>query len=111
MDNNGDISILESKEQRINKATPTVTMEKVATATKKAFEQKTANDILTLVQNLDDFEEADSLIMLYVKALNNTLESNKENYRIDENDVIKIIAETDKRFVCREEAYEEYEEE
>jgi len=71
MDNNGDVSILESKEQRINKATPTVTMEKVTTATKKAFEQNIANNILTLMQNLDDFEDAEMFIKLYLKALKN----------------------------------------
>ncbi len=85
-------------------------MEKVTKATKKAFEQKTANDILIFVQNLDDFEEADTFIMLYIKALNNTLESNKENYRIDENEVRKIIAENDARFLYGEEVCEEDEE-
>jgi hypothetical protein len=48
---------------------------------------------------LDDFEEADMFTMLYTKAVNNTLESNKENYRIDENVVRNIIAEKDERLV------------
>ena len=48
---------------------------------------------------MDDFEEADTFTTLYTKAVNNTLESNKENYRIDENEVRNIIAEKDERFV------------
>jgi ribosomal protein L17 len=111
MDNNDDTLKSKSKEQIIRTAEPIVTIEKVTTTTKKAFERKTANEILIFVQNLDDFDEADTFIMLYIKALNNTLESNKENYRIDENEVRKIIAETDDRFVYGEEVCEEYEEE
>jgi hypothetical protein len=97
------------EEQIIRKKEPTVTIEKVTTTTKKVFEQKTANDILIFVHNLDDFEEADMFTALYIKAVNNTLESNKENYRIDENEVRKIIAETDDRFVYGEEVCEECE--
>jgi hypothetical protein len=57
--------------------------------------------MLIFVQNLDDSEEADMFTMLYTKAVNNTLESNKENYRIDENEVRNIIAEKDERLVSR----------
>ena len=46
---------------------------------------------------------------LYTKVVNNTLESNKENYRIDENEVRNIIAKKDERLVYREELCEEYE--
>ncbi len=46
---------------------------------------------------------------LYIKAVNNTLASNKENYRIDANEVRKIIAETDGRFVYGREVCEECE--
>jgi len=97
------------EEQIIRKKEPTVTTEKVTTKTKKAFEQKTASDILVFVQNLDDFEEADIFTTLYIKAVNKNLESNKENYIIDENAVRKIIAETDGRFVYGEEVCEECE--
>ncbi len=45
---------------------------------------------------------------LYIKAVNNTLASNRENYRIDANEVRKIIAETDE-FVYGEEVCEECE--
>ena len=48
---------------------------------------------------MDDFEEADTFTTLYTKAVNNTLESNKENYRIDENEVRNIIAKKDERLV------------
>jgi hypothetical protein len=72
MEKYDDISKSRSEEQIIWKADPTCTMEKVTKATKKTFEQKAANDILTLVQNLDDFEDADKLIELYIKASNTT---------------------------------------
>jgi hypothetical protein len=97
------------EEQIIKKGKPAVTIEKVTTTTKKAFEQKTANDILIFVQNFDDFNEADMFTTLYIKAVNNNLESNKENYRIDANEVRKTIAETDQRFVYGEEVCEECE--
>jgi len=111
MGNNDDVLKSRSKEQIITEAEPNVTIEKVTKLTKKALEQKTASDILTFVQNLDDFEEADIFLTLYIKALNNTLASNKENYRIDENEVRKIIAETDGRFVYGEEICGGFEEE
>jgi len=98
------------EEQMIRKEKPTVTIEKVTTTTKKAFEQKTANDILIFVQNFDDFDDADMFTTLYIKAVNNTLASNKENYRIDANEVRKIISETDGRFVYGREVCEECEE-
>ena len=79
MGNNDDVLKSRSKEQIITEAEPNVTIEKVTKLTKKALEQKTASDILTFVQNLDDFEEADIFLTLYIKALNNTLASNKEN--------------------------------
>lgn len=67
-----DASKSRSEEQIIWKADLNCTMEKVTKATKKKFEQKAANDILTLVQNLDDFEDAGTFIELYIKALNTT---------------------------------------
>ena len=97
------------EEQIIRKEKPTVTIEKVTITTKKAFEQKTANDILIFVQNFDDFDDADMFTTLYIKAVNNILASNKENYRIDANEVRKIIAETDGRFVYGREICEECE--
>ncbi len=72
MEKYDDVSKSRNEEQIIWKADPTCTMEKVTKATKKTFEQKTANDILTFVQNLDDFEDADTFIKLYIKALNTT---------------------------------------
>lgn len=92
----------------IRKEEPTITT-KNSDNKEKAFEQKTARDILIFVQNLDDFEEADMFTTLYTKVVNNTLESNKENYRIDENEVRNIIAKKDERLVYREELCEEYE--
>lgn len=106
MENKDDVSQSRSKEEIIRKAEPAVTIEKVTAATKKAVERKTANDILILVQNLDDFEEADIFTMLYVKAVNNSLESGKETYIIDEDEVRKILAEDDERFECGEEVCE-----
>jgi hypothetical protein len=106
MENKDDVLQSRSKEQIIRKAEPSVTIEKVTKATKKAFEQKTANDILIFVHNLDDFEEADTFTTLYIKAVNNALESNKETYKIDENEVRKIIVEADERFVYGEEVCE-----
>ena len=97
------------EEQIIRKKEHTVTIEKVTKTTKKVFEQKIAKDILIFVQNLDDFDEADMFTALYIKAINNTLKSNKENYRIDENEVRKIIGETDERFVYGKEVCEECE--
>ena len=76
---------------------------------KIALEQKIATYILIFVQSLDDFEEADAFTTLYIKAVNNALESNDETYRIDKNEVIKIIAETDERFIYGEEVCEECE--
>jgi hypothetical protein len=111
MESKDDVLKSRSKEEIIRKAEPAVTIEKVTEATKKAVERKTADDILIFVQNLDDFDEADIFAMLYVKAVNNNLESNKENYRIDENEVRKIISETDERFVYGLEVCEECEEE
>jgi hypothetical protein len=97
------------EEQTIRKAEPNVTIEKVTKTMKKTLEQKTANCILIFVQSLDDFEEADTFTTLYIKAVNNALESNKETYRIDQNEVRKIIAEADERFVYGEEVCEECE--
>ena len=95
------------REEQINrKKEPTIIIEKVTKTTKKVFEQKTANDILIFVHNLDDFEEADMFTALYIKAVNNALESNDETYRIDKNEVRKIIAETDERFIYGEEECE-----
>ncbi len=69
---NDDTLKSRSKEQIIRKTEPTVAMEKVTEATKEAFEHKTANDILTLMQNSDECEDAETFIMLYIKTLNNT---------------------------------------
>jgi hypothetical protein len=71
MNNNDDALKSKSKEQIIRKTELTVAMEKVTEATKEAFEQKTANDILTLMQNSDDFEDTEKFITLYIEALNN----------------------------------------
>jgi hypothetical protein len=109
MENKDSVLKSGSREQIIREAEPTATIEKVTEATKKAVERKTANDIAIFVQNFDDFEDSDAFIMLYVKAVNNSLEYDMENYRIDENEVRKIIAETDERFVYGEEVCDEYE--
>jgi hypothetical protein len=77
---------------------------------KIALEQKTATYILLFVQSLDNFEEADTFTTLYIKAVNNILESNNETYRIDKNEGRKIIAETDERFVYGKGVGEECEE-
>ena len=95
----------------IKEAESSVTIEEATKSTKKVFEQKIASDILTFLQNLDDFDEADVFLLLYTKALNRTLEFKKEDYRIDEEDVRKMIAETDERFVYGEEICEKCEEE
>jgi hypothetical protein len=55
MNNNDDALTSRSKEQIIKKTEHTDAMEKVTEATKEAFEQKPANDILTLMQISDDF--------------------------------------------------------
>jgi len=109
MENQDDVLKSRSREQIIRKAEPTVTIGKVTKTMKIVLEQKTANDILIFVKSLDDFEEADTFTTLYIKAVNNALESNKETYRIDKNEVKKIIAETDERFVYGEEVCEECE--
>lgn len=72
MNNNDDALNSRSKEQKIRKTELTVAMGKVSEATEETLEQKTAKDILTLMQNSDDFEDSEKFITLYIKALNNT---------------------------------------
>ena len=71
MNNNADALNSRSKERIIRKTELTVAMGKVTEATEEILEQKTANDILTLMQNSDDFEDAEKFITLYIKTLNN----------------------------------------
>lgn len=111
MENKGEELESGSKEEIMRKAKPDVTIEKVTEVTKKAYERKIADDIVVFVTNLDDFEDADAFTMLYVKAVNNILEANKENFRIDENEVRKVISETDQRFVYGEGVCDECEDE
>ena len=111
MENKGDVTGSGSKEEIIKKAEPEATIEKVIALTKKAYERKTADEIVPFVTNLDDFDEADIFTMLYVKAVNSILEADKENFKIDENEVRKIISETDQRFVYGEGICDECEEE
>jgi Asp-tRNA(Asn)/Glu-tRNA(Gln) amidotransferase C subunit len=111
MEIKGDVTSSGTKEEIIKKAEPEATIEKIIALTKKAYERKTADEIVPFVMNLDDYDEADIFTMLYVKAVNSILEADKENFKIDENEVRKIISETDQRFVYVEGVCEECEDE
>lgn len=55
------------------------------------------NDLLGIVQNLDNEEEAKTFIHLYVKAMNNVLTDIGADNLLDETDIIILIGEIDFR--------------
>lgn len=57
-----------------------------------------SNDILGIVQNLDDADEAKEYARLYIKSQKIAATEAGEKYDFDENEVMRLVKETDSRF-------------
>lgn len=56
------------------------------------------NEILGIVSNLDDADEAIEYARLYIKAEKEAVKIAGEEYEFDEKEVYRLVAETDARF-------------
>ena len=66
--------------------------------TKGAIELSMANEILGIVSNLNDEDEAIEYARLYIKAQKEAVKIAGEEYDFEVKEVIRLVAETDERF-------------
>lgn len=67
--------------------------------TKAENELAMSNEILGIVQNLDDVDEAKEYVRLYIKAQKKAVKEAGEEYDFDDDEVIRLVSETDSRFI------------
>jgi hypothetical protein len=64
----------------------------------KNTELEISNDILGIVQNLSDADEAKEYARLYIKSMQIAAKEAGHEYGFDETEVMRLVKETDTRF-------------